>query len=96
MKKQLTVEKALQLSKEANLLKTDNELLQFAKDNKGYIVVVLDNDATWLNFNLNSVGSDEEAEKITEFELPDFDDDFGNRSGVNVLLDFVGIDSEDC
>lgn len=91
----LTVEKALELSKQANELKTDLELLQFAKENKGLIKVILDNDASDLAFNTD--GLDDETEEIIEdIKLPYFADYHGWQDSIVELFQFAGIDAESC
>lgn len=54
----LTVEKALELQEKAENLKTDLQLLEFAKENRGLVKVVLDNDSSWLEFTYNDEMSD--------------------------------------
>lgn len=91
----LTVEKALELSKQANELKNDLELLQFAKDNKGFIKVLLDNDASDLIFNTD--GLDYETEQIIDdIELPYFSNYHGWEDSIIELFQFAGIDAEPC
>ena len=91
----LTVEKALELSKQANELKTDLQLLQFAKDNRGFIKVLLDNDASDLIFNTE--GLDDDTEQIIEnIKLPYFKDYHGWQDSIVELFHFAGIDAEWC
>lgn len=91
----LTVEKALELSRIASDLKTDLELLEFAKENKGFIKVILDNDSSDLAFNTD--GLDEEIEEIIlDIELPYFDNYHGWGEGNILLFRFAGIDAESC
>lgn len=91
----LTVEKALELGKKSRALKTDLDLLQFAKENYDFICVTLDNDSSWLDFKTD--GLDEEVEEIIcDIELPQFDNYHGWGEGNILLFRFAGIDSESC
>lgn len=92
----LTVEKALELQEKSENLKTDLDLLKFAKENRGLIKVVLDNDSSWLEFTFNDEMSDKVEEIISDIELPQFRDYHYWSDGVILLFDFAGIEAESC
>lgn len=93
---ELTVEKALELKENDEFLRTDLQLLEFAKENRGLVKVVLDNDASWLEFNYNDEMTDEVEEIISDIELPQFSSYHYWSSGVILLFTFAGIDAECC
>lgn len=90
----MDLQKALEIQKDAKLIKTDKDLLTFAVKHKYHIIVILDNDDNYLKFkyDYDSIAINEILEDI---DL-NFKEYFGNSEGVITLLDFIGLESEHC
>ena len=81
---------------ELNKIETDQERLLFCQNNNNFSIS-LDNDAAYISLNMNNL-TDEEYEELVElinWENSSFIEDFGNRSGVTLLLKMLNISSED-
>jgi len=87
-----SVKQAQKIADEFNLIDNDIDRLMFIKKHKDDLMVVLDNDDSWVNFQNISVDDDVQEEAIEEIHLERFDDYFGNADGVNTLFEFIGID----
>lgn len=91
-----SVKQALKIADEFNSIDNDLDRLRFIKKHKDSLIVVLDNDESWVNFQNISVDDDVQEEAIEEIHLERFDDYFGNADGVNTLFEFIGIDYTGC
>jgi len=91
-----SVKQAKELAKQYNAIKTDKERLQFLKEQKGNLKVVLDNDCTMVDFDIIAVDDEVQEEAIGDISLESFDDYHGWTDAVVELFEFAGITAEQC
>ncbi len=82
-----TKKEAQEIADKYNKLKSDKERLLFIIESKKDLKIILDNDESQVCFT---------KRKFCNIDLNDFDEDFGNRDGVMLLFDTLGIKAEYC
>lgn len=90
-----TIKEAKEIAKSYNKIKTDYKRLEFLKENQGKLKVVLDNDCTMVEFDLDEIDEDFQ-DTIAEIELNSFDDYHGWTDAIVELFQFAGIKAEQC
>lgn len=91
-----TISEAKALAKEYNKIKTDRERLEFLKQNNGKLKVVLDNDCSHVEFDLDTTIDEDLQDDIISIPLNRFYDHHGWTNAVVELFEFAGIKAETC
>lgn len=87
-----------QIAEKWNGLKTDQERLKWLTENKGQLIVMLDNDQSSVEFDVDEVFEedvhDDIIDKIHSIMLNDFDKYHYWSGGVFELFEFIGIKAQ--